>query len=297
MKALLTVFFSLCLLLPAGAALKVISLHPLVGEIARKVGGEKVQVVDLLQPGANVHGFEPNIADVAKSGDAALLLASGKGLEPFLPKLVDSIGKNCLIVEVGRTIPSVKVDAKQKMFVCCPQHAQGGIDPHWWHSPKNMQLGCEVVARSLKQLDAANAAYYDANLKQAKAHYQQLDGWAKQQIARIDKSRRILVTAHAAFSYLCRDYGMRSIPMQGLSKEDDGSPQYLAETIEQVKKLGVPAVFADVGANPKVLTELTRGTGARMGKPLLADGPDKQHASFEAMWRYNINSIVDALGQ
>jgi len=108
MKQILTAFlFALCASLGSAQTLKVGSLHPLIGDLARQVGGDRMVIVDVLKPGSDMHHFEPTAKDVASLKGVSLVLASGKHLENYLDNLRDSLG-SVPVVEVGRTIPSIR---------------------------------------------------------------------------------------------------------------------------------------------------------------------------------------------
>lgn len=92
-------------------ALKIATLHPILGDMARAIGGSHVQVADLLRPNGNLHSFEPAPQDIAAAGQARLVLASGKNLEPYLPKLKDALGGRAQILDLGASIPDVPVAA------------------------------------------------------------------------------------------------------------------------------------------------------------------------------------------
>lgn len=280
---------------PAAAALKVATLHPLLGDLARQVGGDKVEVVDLLKPGGDAHHFEPTSRDLATLKGSTLVLASGKHLESYLPKLADTLGGRARIVEVGKPIPSIKISADSDLFLCCPAHAAGGIDPHWWHSVDNMKRAARVVADEFSAADAANAATYRANAETAQQRLTALKNWAQQQIASIPRSDRKLVTAHAAFGYFCKEFGFKSVPVLGIGREDEATPKYLAETVKIIRDNKIRAVFAEDQANPKVLAEIVRETGVKVGRPLIADGTSIEASTFDAMIRHNVESIVAAL--
>ena len=109
MKVFATAFF--CLLtvsVSTAAPLKVASLHPIVADLARQVGGVNVEVVEILKPGSDIHHFEPSPKDIAEMRGARLLLASGKELETYLDKLRDSLGAGVKLVEVGEKVPSIR---------------------------------------------------------------------------------------------------------------------------------------------------------------------------------------------
>lgn len=289
-------FFVGCFFAPlAQASLKVAALHPLLGDLARQVGGAQVTVVDLLKPGSDSHHFEPTARDLADIKDVQLILASGKHLESYLGKLSDSLGSGVRILEVGRTIPSIKIQPGSDLFLCCPAHSAGGIDPHWWHSADNMRRAARVMGDAFAEADPANAAFYSANVESAQQRLAELKRWAQQEISAIPRGDRKLVTAHAAFGYFCKEYGFKSVPLLGLARQDETSPQYLAETIKTIREHRIRAIFPEDQANPKILSEIARETGVKIAKPLVADGTSPDAHTFETMLKHNISTIVTAL--
>lgn len=288
----------LCLLLStltASAAVKVGSLHPILADLTRQVGGANVEVIEVLKAGSDVHHFEPLAKDIASMRGAVLIFAMGKHLETYLDKLRDSVGAGVKVVEVGRPIPSLKMDASQEIFVCCPNHAHNSIDPHWWHSAENMKRAARVMADELSEVDPANADAYKAGAKAAAKRFDELKRWAQQQIAVIPRADRKLVTAHAAFGYFCKEFGFKSLPVLGIGRSDDISSQYIAQTIQAIRDNNIKAVFPEDQANPKVLSEIVRSTGVKTGAALIADGTAKDAHTFETMLAHNVRAIVEVL--
>jgi zinc/manganese transport system substrate-binding protein len=285
------------LLLPVSvlAELKVAALHPMIGNLVRDVGGRHVEVIDLLKPGGDVHHFEPSSRDIATMKGVRAIFASGKGIETYLDSLRDSVGAGVKIIEAGRPVPSLKIEPGQEIFMCCPNHAKGAIDPHWWHSASGMQRAVRYIGEELAALDPANAAAYKAAASEEEKKIAGYRAWAQQQIAQIPKANRKLVTAHAAFGYFCKEFGFKSIPLLGLSREDDASPKYLAEAIKVIRDNGIKAVFPEDQANPKVLKEIVNQTGVALGGELIADATSPGYTTFNAMLRHNVDAIVKAL--
>ncbi len=291
----LTTLLTLACASLAHAELKVATLHPILGDLARQIGGANVSVVDLLGPGGDVHHFEPSARTLGEARGAKLVLASGKHLEGYLEKLHDNLGPSVKIVEVGKLIPSLKISAGSEVFMCCPAHAAGGIDPHWWHSADNMQRAARIVADEFATADPANKEFYKTNSTAAQQKFAALKSWAQQQIAQIPKSDRKLVTGHAAFGYFCKEYGFKSIPVLGISREDSASPKYVTDAVKIIRDNKIRAVFPEDQANPKVLLEITRETGAKAGQSLVADGTSIDAHTFETMLKHNVKAIVAAL--
>jgi len=285
--------------LPAFAATKVATLHPILADLAQQVGGANVEVVEILKPGADVHHFEPAPKDLAEMRGAKLLLASGKGLESFLDKLRDSLGAGVKLVEVGAKIPSIPFVEHEHHHEGKAEehedHHHGSEDPHWWHSAENMKRAARIVADELSAVDPANAAAYAAGAKAASKRFGELKSWAQKEIAKIDRKNRQLVTAHAAFGYFCKEYGFEPLSVLSIGRSDDSSSKHIAETIEEIREHGIKAVFPEDQANPKVLAEIARSTGVRIGEPLIADGTAKSAHTFETMLAHNVRAIVAAL--
>lgn len=287
MKILL--FFVLSL---AAHGLDVASLHPLITDAVKQVGGERVNVVEIVKPGMDVHKFQPKAGDLKKMAKASLIFASGKNLEPYLNDLTDSLQAHQTVIEVGQSIPSQKITAEDQIYACCEHHAAGGIDPHWWHNVRNMERAIRVIEKELTKADPAGKDIYAANSKTARATLSQLDRWVKGQVATIPRGKRHLVTAHAAFGYFCKGYGFKASFVQGLTAQGELSATQLADSIEQLQIERIPVVFPEKSANPKILQQIAKQSGATLGKPLIADGSTK---SYQAMIQSNVTNIVAGL--
>ncbi|MCB1228725.1 MAG: zinc ABC transporter substrate-binding protein [Verrucomicrobiae bacterium] len=278
----------------AKADLKVATLHPLMTDLARHVGGSHVTVVSLMSPGEDIHQFSPTSSDMAEARSANVVLASGKGVETYLPKLKASLPETTVVIEAGNACRSVKLSAKDAVFACCPAHAAGGIDPHWWHSISGMRDAADYVAKEFGKADPANKDAYRSNAKAWAGELKGLESWAKREVSKVPRNRRYLVTAHAAFGYFCRDFGFKSIPVAGTAEEAVSS-QYLSEAIEQVKSNGVTTVFPEKNASTKALEAIVAATGARMGSTLIADGSNAATTTYEAFIKHNIEAVVSGL--
>ncbi|MBK8090593.1 MAG: zinc ABC transporter substrate-binding protein [Verrucomicrobiaceae bacterium] len=289
-----TLLASLFLAVPAFAGLKVATLHPIVADVARQVGGEHVEVVEILKPGGDVHHFEPATKDIAAMRGARLVLASGKGLETFLDKLRDSLGAGVTLFDVGEKVPSIP-------YVCDHEHEEGHdhnhgeFDPHWWHSAENMKRAARAVADAFAEADPAHADAYEAGAKAASKRFAGLQSWAKKEIAAIPRADRKLVTAHNAFGYFCKEYGFEAISVLGMSRGEDASMKKITQSVQIIRDNGIKAAFPEDQANPKVLAEIVRSTGIKLGDTLVADGTAKHAHTFEMMLAHNVRAIVAAL--
>jgi len=221
-------------------------------------------------------------------------------MESFLDKLRDSLGAGVKLVEVGAKIPSIPFVEHEHHHEGAKEedhddHHHGAEDPHWWHSAENMKRAARVVADELSAIDPANASAYAAGAKAASKRFGELKSWAQKEISKVGKKDRLLVTAHGAFGYFCKEYGFEPISLLGIGRSDDASSKHVAETIEEIREHGIKAIFPEDQANPKVLAEIARSTGVKIGEPLIADGTAKVAHTFETMLAHNVRSIVAAL--
>ncbi len=280
----------LVLLVPLvmAAEIKVATLHPLLSDLARRVGGERVEVVDLLGPHGDPHKFEPGARELEAAKGARLYLVSGKGLEPYLPKLQDIVGKE-RVVEVGRKLPTLKAT-----IVCDhgeEAHVHETDDPHWWHSVSCWRQAARFVRDELMRVDPAGAAVYRANAAVVRDELLDLRDWMEKELSAVPPANRTLATAHAAFAYFCNEHKWRMLPVQGLNREQVAAPKFVGEVAKAIRKEKIVAVFPEKRSNPKMLKALADTVGVRVGEPLLADGGE----SIEAMFRHNVRAIVAAL--
>jgi zinc/manganese transport system substrate-binding protein len=284
----------LTLHLPIQAAdLKVATLHPLLADLARQVGGSHVQVIDLIGPNGDPHHFEPKPEDLQKAAGASLYLVSGMGLETYLPKLRGVITDSATLVEVGATLPALTGSD-------CDEHGETAhsphdhqTDPHWWHSIDRFRRATTVVATAMSVASPENAEDFTKNAAAYRSQLDELKRWTKLQIAAIPRTHRHLATAHAAFNYFCKDHAFTPHAIQGLSQEQMPNPQQLASLIAKLKADQVAAIFPEKESNPKILQTLTTDTGIRLGEPLIADGTGG--ISYLEMVRHNVTAIVKGL--
>ena len=146
------------------------------------------------------------------------------------------------------------------------------------------------------EADPANKATYEKNAAAYIAGLQDLQDWAKRKVATLPREKRKLVTSHDAFQYLARDFGFKIYAVAGVSTEDEPSSKKITGLINTIKSEGVKAVFFESIENPKVVAEITKETGAKVGGELYADGlGDKEAKTYPDMVRHNIATIVDSL--
>jgi ABC-type Zn uptake system ZnuABC Zn-binding protein ZnuA len=268
------------------AELTVASLSTITTEIAQSVGGDAVRVTPIIKPGTDPHDFQPSPLDVREIEGADLVLLSGKGMEGYLTKLEEAVGNKAKFVDVGSAIASLKLEEEGRVVE----------DPHWWHSIENVKKATVAVKKQFVASDPANKSVYEKNAAAYLDKLTDLQKWARKEVSKLPRDRRKLVTSHDAFQYFARDYGFTIYAIEGVSTDDQPSSKKVADLIKTIREQKVKAVFFESIENPKVVGEITRETGAKVGGELYADGlGDKEAVTYSDMIRHNITSIVGNL--
>ncbi len=284
---------ALLALLPLSAAeLKVAVLHPLLGDLATQIGGDRVEIIDLIGPNGDPHHFEPAPGDLKRAEDAKLYLVAGMGLEGYLPKLKAIIGTRAPLIEVGATLPAIEGACDHEGHDHAHEHE---IDPHWWHSIDLFRRATGIVTEALVAASPQDSDTFRKNADAYRAELDALERWAKKEISKIPRDRRHLATAHAAFNYFCKEFGFTAHPVQGINREQMPDPKELAALVAELKKNDVAAIFPERESNPKILQTLTNDTGIRLGEPLIADGTGG--SGYVAMVRHNVAAIIKGLAR
>ncbi len=285
MKPLLTLLCALfCLALAQAAPLKVASLHPLLSEMATSVGGERVKVVDLFPENGSLHAFQPTSAEISRAAGSRLMLACGKGVEPYLADLRDSLSKRTRLLELGADIPDVKVPGTDT------------IDPHWWNNPANMKRASRSLMDALVEIDPAGKAAYTANQKKYAEELDRLVLVSRLILRGLPKERRVLVTSHAAMCHFCEAFRLSPIAVHGVAMESEGDTASLARLIAELREKKVPCLFTEINESPRALETIASQLGAKT-MPLVMDGICPRMGSYDRIITYNVATVLAGLGE
>jgi zinc/manganese transport system substrate-binding protein len=281
-----------CVLAAQARPIRVATLNTVLTEIAREVGGSEVDVIGLVQPGADPHTFNPSPADMRTLADADIVLASGLNIESYVDRLLSSAVTKGRVVAVGDALPAA---------LSMPAPGGGGEkDPHWWHSVDNMLFAATLVSRELSRERPSSAESFGLSAEAYRRRLLALRAWVSSEVAGLPPSRRHLVTSHDAFGYFARDYGFTVHSINGLSTESEVDAKHLARLVDLIRREKIRAIFAESSANPRLVENLLEETGAHLGGTLYADGlgPEGSDAgTYEAMFRHNASAIVSSLSE
>ncbi len=275
---------------PGASKLQVVATTTIIGDLVRRVAGDRAEVTVLLPPDADPHMFEPRPGDVAAIGRAQVLFMNGAGLEAFLEPLLRSAGGQPLIVEcAGGLMLRTREEGGQQI-----------ADPHLWFDVRNAMHYVERIRDGLIQADPAGRDVYTTNAERTLAQLNELDVWIVEQVNQIPPERRKLVTSHDTFGYFAQRYGFEVIgalfPTSGA--EAQPSAQEVAALIEAIKAAGVKAIFTESTVDPKFAEQIARDAGVKVVTKLYTDslgGPGSGAETYVDMMKYNVRAIVESL--
>ena len=271
-----------------GGQVKVVGTTTQVADFVREVGGEAVEVEQILQPNSDPHDYEPRPSDVEAVADAELVFVSGRGLDDWAEELVSDSGGEARIVNLGVMGPvrlagegHEEEEEEEDAHEVGHEHEhedESELDPHWWHDSRNVEAvvaGIEnalvVVAPSRK---AALVRHADAYVAELKA----LDAGIARCIDSVPPAQRKLVTDHDAFGYFANRYGIEVvgavIPSQ--TTQAQASAKDLSELAKTIEAENVKAVFPESSLGAKAAEAIARQTGASADYTLYGDtlGPE-----------------------
>jgi zinc/manganese transport system substrate-binding protein len=282
----------LCSASPTAEPLPVLASFSILGDLVQVVGGERVKVTTLVGPDADAHAFTPKPTDAKALLRSKLLVVSGLHFEPWAEKLAKSAGYKGPVVVASSGIkphtlsPAAGHDAHG--------HAQD-IDPHAWQNPENVIFYVRNIAAALAKADPAGMPDYQARAEGYVKELQNLDVWAKAQFAAIPADKRKVITSHDAFGYFAKHYQVKFLAPQGINTDAEPSARQVAQLIKQIQKEKIKAVFVENMSNPKLLEQLGRDTGVKLGENLYSDAlssPDQPGATYLQMMRHNVTQLV-----
>jgi zinc transport system substrate-binding protein len=258
--------------------------------VAQQVGGARVDVRDLVQPGVEPHDLELTPRQVAEVIDADAVFY----LHDFQPAVDDAVAET----KKSKTLDVATVTSLRGGYVPLEDgklHENAkGKDPHLWLDPTRMVAVADAVARKLGALDPANAAEYTANAKALDTRFTALDGEYKTGLANC--AQKTIVVSHNAFGYLAARYGLTQVPITGLTPDEEASATRLAEVARYAKKNGVTVIFFETLVSPKLAKSLASEVGAKAEVLDPIEGiAQHSDANYFTVMRSNLNTLRSAL--
>jgi zinc/manganese transport system substrate-binding protein len=177
-------------------------------------------------------------------------------------------------------------------------HDHGDHDPHAWQDVANAKIYVANIRDGLVQADPEGRVTYEANARAYLARLDALDAEVRAMVAGISPERRKIIVTHDAFRYFAKAYGLEFLAPQGLSTEAEASAADVARIVTRIQAERIKAVFLENISDPRLIEQIARETGVRIGGRLYSDalsGASGPAASYIDMIRHNVTEIGRAL--
>jgi manganese/zinc/iron transport system substrate-binding protein len=279
---------------PAGPPL-VVTTVGMIGDVAARIAGPHARVESLMPPGVDPHLYKASEGDVRRLSEANLILYNGLHLEGKMSDVFVKMARTRPVVPVASAIPDAELRE--------PPEFAGQYDPHIWFDVSLWARTLPVIAEELSRLDPAHAADFERNAAALRAELDSLDRWVGEQIAAIPVERRVLITAHDAFGYFGRRYGMEVMGLQGISTATEAGLKDVDRLVETIVSRRIKAVFVETSVPRRSIEAVqaacrARGHDVAIGGQLFSDAmgaAGTPEGTYAGMVRHNVSTIVSAL--
>jgi len=287
--------FSLSLLLMplfAQAQLNIVTTTGMIADLTKNIGGSHVKVTALMGSGVDPHLYKATQGDLRRLVRADIILYNGMKLEGKIQDVFEKMARKKPVFPISSLI----TEQQQIQYDSYP-------DPHIWFDISLWQKAGQRVLEILTAADPTHQTDYERNAQDYLNELEQLHQWVFKEIQTIPKSQRILITAHDAFGYFGRAYGIQVTGLQGVSTASEFGLQDIKQLKDIIVSNQIKAVFIESSVSPRFIQALVKGVEAE-GHPLKIGGELYSDAmgltgtptgTYIGMVKHNVNTIVEAL--
>jgi zinc transport system substrate-binding protein len=268
-------------------------------DVTRNIAGDKISVKSFIPAGVEPHSFDPSPSDLMSLSQAKVFVGTGINFEGMEERFENSLNKDAVTIHAFDGIDLIEgvdvheEESEEEHDAETEEHEEvEGVDPHVWLSPKNMIIIANNVKEGLKRANPENTDFYERNAASYVSQLQQLDSDFHTGLSSCKKDK--ILTTHAAFSYLARDYGFEQVPVYGLSPEAEPTPHQIIALIEAAKANDLKYVFYEELVDPRVSQTIASEVGAQTLalNPVESGSADE---SYISIMRGNLNNLRVAL--
>ncbi len=274
--------------------IKIVTTTTMLTDLVRTIGGDKVEVSGLMGEGVDPHLYIAGAGDIKKLTEADIVIYGGLHLEGKMTEIFEKMEKeNKKIINVGDKLDKSKIVMEEENVP----------DPHVWFDTELWKNEAEIVAAELSKINEENSAYYMENLQKYKMELDELTSYIKSRINEIPEKSRVLVTAHDAFGYFGKQFGLEVKAIQGVSTDSETGTKNINDLADFIVKRDIKAIFVESSVPKKSIEALqeavkSKGKEVKIGGELYSDSlGDKEHNTdtYIKTVKANADTIVNAL--
>lgn len=273
--------------------LYVVTTTGMIADAVLNVGGDRVHVESLMGPGIDPHLFKATASDTVKLLQAQIIFYNGLHLEGKMSDILEKLKRQKPVYAITDSIPQELLRSVGKEI----------YDPHIWFDISLWEKAVERIAQVLSEKDAKNASFYQERSQIYREKLQKLHTWTASEISKIDKQRRVLVTAHDAFGYFGKAYHIDVVGLQGISTSAEYGVKDVERIIDLLVTQKVQAIFVESSVPSKILESVLDGCKkqkheVKIGGSLFSDAmgdAGTPEGTYIGMVQHNVKTIVEAL--
>lgn len=278
--------------------LRMVASFSILGNMIQEIGGQDVEVETLVGPDEDAHTYQPSPQDIQKLAKADIIVINGLHFEGWLGRLIDASGSKAELLVASTGIRPRLIQEENDPH---HHHKHGDVlaDPHAWQDLRNGQLYAQNIAAAIIKARPSLEAKIQRRAVQYIQRLQALDKDLRGAFAAIPADKRKIITSHDAFGYFGQAYDIRFLAPVGINTEAEPTAADIRRLIEQIKKEKIQEVFVENMASPRLIEQLAKDSGARLGGRLYADAlskPDGGAPDYLAMIQHNALKILGAMG-
>jgi manganese/zinc/iron transport system substrate-binding protein len=278
------------------ARLNIVTTTTLLTDLVLQLCGDSVNLEGLMGAGVDPHLYKPTEGDVFRIINADIIFYNGLLLEGRMDELFQKMRQRNI-----NTIPASEALSPAQLLKSDDDYSQ--YDPHIWLSIENWKLVAAFVAETIAGEDETNRAYYMDNLRRFLNELDELNTYARQRIAAVPSSQRVLITAHDAFGYFGHEFGLEVIGLQGISTATETGAADVRNLADLIYQRRIPSIFVETSVSDRNIRALreavaSRGFEISIGGTLYSDAlgsPGTPEGTYIGMFKHNVTTITDAL--
>lgn len=280
---------------PEHDKLLIVTTTGMLADAAKNIVQNAADVKEIMGPGVDPHLYKASQGDLKKFLDADVIFYGGLHLEGKLTEVLKKLSRTKSVIGVGDELPRslVRIDSS----------FANAIDPHIWFDVRIWRETVNLMAIHLMKLDPKNADFYRKNANSYMQRLAVLDMEVRRLIASIPTNKRVMITAHDAFNYFGRAYGIEVKGLQGISTTAEFGLRDVSSLVELILKRHINAVFVETSVSDRAIKAVVagvqeRGGNLKIGGNLYSDAmgaPNTPEGTYIGMVKYNVNTIVEAL--
>jgi manganese/zinc/iron transport system substrate-binding protein len=276
--------------------LSVVATTGMIADAARTVGGDLVEVRDLMGPGVDPHAYRQTRSDIVATAQADLVLWNGLYLEAQMEEFLLDLAETNPVVAVAESVP--------ENLLIGSEDYEGRFDPHVWMNPNLWSRVVLSVRDALTDVHPEGAETFATNTAAHLRDLTQLAQYSQNVLSSVPAESRVLLSAHDAFNYFGSTYGFEVMGIQGISTESEAGLQRIAELVDLLVERDIRAVFVETSISDRNIRALIEGAAAQghevvIGGELFSDAmgePGTYEGTYLGMIDHNVTTIARALG-